>query len=106
VKKEDARDYSKLKNALLRKYELTAKGFRKKFYVARREKEETASQFVTRIEGYLDRWIKLAGIDKTFEGLKDLVVREQFLAVCDDRLTTYLRERDPKCASDLVQICI
>ena len=101
---EDAGDYNKLKTALLRKYELTVEGFRKKFYGAIREKEETASQFVSSIEGYLDRWIQLAGIDKTFEGLKDLVVREQFLAVCDDRLTIYLRERDPKCASDLVKL--
>ena len=55
-----ARTYSKLKAALLRKYELTVERFRKRFYSARREKEETATQFVCRLEGYLDRWIQLA----------------------------------------------
>jgi len=101
---EDSRSYIKLKAALLRKYELTAEGFRKQFYSARKEKEETASQFVCRITGYLDRWIQLAEIDKSFDGLKELIVKEQFLAVSEEHLTLYLRERDPKELDDMIKL--
>ena len=50
--------------------------------------------FAERITGYLDRWIELAEIDKSFDGLKELIVKEQFLAVSEEHLTLYLRERD------------
>ena len=101
---EEARSYGRLKAALLRKYELTVEGFRKRFYAARREKEETASQFVCRLEGYLDRWIQLAEIDQSFGGLRELIVREQFLSISEEKLTLYLRERNPKELSEMVQL--
>jgi len=42
----EARSYTTLKSTLLRKYQLTVEGFRRQFYAAKREKDETASQFV------------------------------------------------------------
>ena len=62
---EEAYDYRKLKAALLRKYELTAEGFRRKFYEVRREHSETAAQFTSRLVGYIDRRIQLAEIEQT-----------------------------------------
>ena len=100
----EARSYPRLKAALLRKYQLTVEGFRRQFYAARRERDETASQFVCRIEGYLDRWIQLAEIEQSFKGLRDLIVREQFLSVCEEHLTIYLKERDPKELSEVVRL--
>ena len=100
----DARDYSKLKSALLRRFDLTAEGFRRKFYEARRDKDETAAQFVVRLVGYLDRWIQLAGIECTYEGLMTLLVRERFLDSCDDRLALYLRERSPNDLDEVVSL--
>lgn len=41
----EATDYDALKNALLRKFRLTAEGFRKKFFLTRPDREETAAQF-------------------------------------------------------------
>jgi len=100
----EARSYPSLKAALLRKYQLTVEGFRRQFYAARRDKDETASQFVCRIEGYLDRWVQLAEIEVSFQGLKDLIVREQFLSICEEQLAIYLRERDPKELSEMVKL--
>jgi len=101
---EEAKSYERLKAALLRKYELTVEGFRKRFYEARRDHDETAAQFVCRIVGYLDRWVQLAGIEETFEGLKGLIVKEQFLTVSEAPLTLYLRERSPKDLNELVNL--
>ena len=92
----EAKSYDKLKAALLRKYDLTVDGFRKRFYETRRERDETAAQFICRLVGYLDRWVQLANIDQTYEGLKDLIIKEQFYAVSEEELTLYLRERSPE----------
>ena len=100
----ESKSYDKLKSALLRKYDLTVDGFRKRFYDARRERNETAVQFVCRLVGYLDRWVQLAKIEQTYEGLKDLIVREQFLAVSDEKLTLYLRERSSHGLQELVSL--
>jgi len=101
---EEAYDYRKLKVALLRKYELTAEGFRRKFYEVRREQSETAAQFTSRLMGYLDRWIQLVEIEQTFQGLKELMIREQFLHVSEDHLALYLRERSSRGLAKLVEL--
>ena len=101
---EEAKNYDRLKAALLRKYDLTVDGFRKRFYEARRDHDETAAQFVCRLVGYLDRWVQLADIEETFEGLKGLIVKEQFLTVSEAALTLYLRERSPKGLNELVNL--
>ena len=77
VTEEEAKNYDRLKAALLRMYRpnLTVEGFRKRFYEARRDHDKTAAQFVCHIVGYLDRWVQLAGIKETFEDLKGLIVK-------------------------------
>jgi len=53
-------------------------------------------QFINRLNNYLVRWIELAKVEKTFEGLKDLFVKEQYLSVCPTDLALFLRERAPE----------
>jgi len=79
-------------------------GFRKKFHEARRERDETAAQFICRLVGYLNRWVQLAKIEETYQGLKDLFVKEQFLAVSEEELTLYIRERAPTTLEELVNL--
>ena len=61
--KEDALNYDKLKVALLKSYELTEEGFKRKYKQCRPEKGETFQQFTTRIESYFTRWIDMASIE-------------------------------------------
>ena len=75
----EANDYKKVKTALMRRFALTWVGFRQKFRSCLPESSESAPQFVVRIESYLIRWIEMAGADKSFNGLKDLLLREQFI---------------------------
>ena len=87
---EEARDYNELKAALLRRYELTADGFRKRFHEARRDIDETATEFLGRSSRYLTRWVELAGIEQTYDKLFDLVVREQFVSTCEPHSSVFL----------------
>jgi len=75
--KDDVNDYEKLKSALLKRYQLTADGFRKRFRTSRPEAGESSSQFITRIGNYLQRWIDLAKAAETYDGVKKLFIEEQ-----------------------------
>jgi len=52
----------------------------------------------------LDRWVQLAQIEESFNALKAFIVKEQFLAVSEDSLSLYLRERSPKGLDELVNL--
>jgi hypothetical protein len=90
-----ALDYETLKQALLRRFEKTEEGFKKRFRTARPEQGETFSQFVLRLGNYFGRWVDCTKIDKTFDALVDLLVRDQLLQSCGRELTLFLKERKP-----------
>ncbi|XP_052692422.1 uncharacterized protein LOC128170699 isoform X2 [Crassostrea angulata] len=94
--KTDAFDYNTLKTALLRRFELTDDGFKKKFRSCRPDPSETFSQFAVRLSSYFDRWIEMAKVSKSFEDLYDLMLRDQFLHVCSQDLKLFLKERLPE----------
>ena len=75
---EDANDYEKLRDALLKRYQLKEEVFHQKFRNSKQEIGETAGQFVIRLSNYLARWMESGKVKATFEGLRDLIIREQF----------------------------
>ena len=92
---EDALDYDKLKIALLKRFDLTEDGFRRKFKSSQPETGETFVQFSVRLSSYLLKWLKMAKVAETFEALFDLFMRDQFLQVCNRDLALFLKERVP-----------
>ena len=94
--KEDALNYDKLKVALSKRYELTEEGFKRKYKKCRPENGETFQQFTTRMKSYFTQLIDMASIEKSYEGLQDLILREQLTFVCNRELELFLREREPK----------
>lgn len=89
----EAINYDILRDALLKRYQLTEEGFRLKFRNSKQEVGETASQFIVRLSNYLSRWMELGKVSENFEGLRDLMLREQFLAVSHKNLVVFLKER-------------
>jgi len=89
---DQASDYDRLKKALLKRYLLSSDGFKKRFGSAKPEAGETPSQFLTRIDNYLERWIELAKVTKSYEGLKTLIVQEQYLSTCPKEMAMHLKE--------------
>ena len=98
---KEAQDYETLKDALLKRFNLTEEGFKQRFKSARAETGEAPTQFIARLENYLMRWIDLANVPKDFDGLINLIVREQYLESCPVHLAIFLRERKPKDLSEL-----
>ena len=101
---ERASVYDELKTALLHRYMLTEEGYRMKFRNARREIGETFSQYSARLGSYLNRWVELGEITKTYDGLSDLLLREQIISGCGKDLALYLKERKPSTVQDMTRL--
>ena len=100
----EATDYDKLSDALLKRYQLTEEGFRQQFRSSKQETGETAGQFVVRLSNYLSRWMELGKVPENYEGLRDLILREQFLSVSNRNLVLFLKERKIKSVNELVEL--
>ncbi len=98
---EDSADYGKLKDALLKRFHLNEHGFMLKFRSARPEKDESAPQFAVRLDNLITRWVDMAKTEKTYDALKDLLLREQFLNCCNEPLSLFLKERKPTKVSEM-----
>ena len=90
---EQSKDYDVLKKALLKRYALTEEGYKAKFYDSKPEPGESPQQFITRLESYFMRWLDLAKVETSYEGVKALMVKERYLATCTKQLELFLRER-------------
>ena len=89
-------DYERLKLALLKRYDFTEFGYRRRFRDAKPDGQESPGQFIVRLKNYLTKWVKLAEVEESFDGVVELMVREQFTNACPKELSVYLNERIPK----------
>ena len=101
---DDSGDYELLKMALLNRYRLTDADFRNKFRQAKPQDGESFSQFGIRITGYLDRWIELSETSLSYEGIRDLLIREQTLGVGSAELRVFIEERTPGSFKEMCNI--
>ena len=85
LSEEAARDYDKVKIALMKTYDLTEDGYCRKFRASKPEVNESLDQFMVRLERYLLRWLELSETGRTFDFLKDLIVKEQLIDSCPKR---------------------
>ena len=93
---DDAANYEKLKEALLKNFDMTERGFRKKFRYERPEKSETFIQFSSRLRSYLNKWLKMAKIEESYEAVCDFFARDQFLDSCSRELYVHLKPKSFK----------
>ena len=101
LSRDDQSDYGQIKEALLTNFDLTERSFRKKFRDCRPEKAETFRQFSGRLASYLDKWLGLAKVEKTYEAVCDFLARDQFLDCCSHELYLYLKPKPFKAINEL-----
>ena len=65
-----------------------------RFREGKPEDGESPEQFVTRLNRYLTRWVELSKTEKTYEGISDLFIKEQFIHSCPEDLEIYFRQRN------------
>ena len=69
LSQEEAMDYEPLKLALLKRYDFTEFGYRRRFRDEKPEGQESPGQFIVRLKNYLTKWIKLAKVEESFDGV-------------------------------------
>ena len=104
VSEEEAMNCQEIKNALLRRYNLTEEGYHEKLRKCRPEPDETVDQLIFRSKPYLEKWVERANGDATFDGIKNFMIKEQVIYVCPRDLSIYLQERAPRTLDELNKI--
>lgn len=85
-------DFDCPRNALLKRYELSAIAYRNKFCMARREKGETYAKFTTRLETYLKNLERLGEFTPIYKGSSEIFLAEQVRETMPKTLQTFLIE--------------
>lgn len=88
----DAKDYDKLKAALLARYQLTADVYRRRFRTSRKKDGETYISFGVRLTEDLTKWQEMSGLSS----LQELVLLEQFCQTLSADMMSFVKERRPK----------
>jgi len=86
-------DYDVLKAQLLKRFRLTEWGYRKRFKTGKLEPGETPAQFAERLKRYLQEWREMAGFERTYEGIQEMILRDQYFLTCDKSLQIFLKEK-------------
>ena len=99
--KADQKKNDKLQKQLSRKFRFTVVEFRDKFRTSKPSKDESFGEYVTRLAGYFDRWMELGETNKNYEDLRDLIIREQVLTICNRDLRMFVEEREPSSVQEM-----
>ena len=86
----DAVTYEKVKEAILRRYEINEETYRQRFRQDRKKGEESYREYADRLGDHFTRWTDSQSIP-----LKELIMLEQFLTGVPEDLRIWLRERKP-----------
>ena len=95
-------DYKALKQALLKAYNRTPDFYRFDFRSAKLQGNETYEQFVTSLSRKLDYWIDSLISERTFDNLKDFIIRDQLLTAVIPELRIFLKEKGAATLQELV----
>nr|XP_055059873.1 uncharacterized protein LOC129443429 [Misgurnus anguillicaudatus] len=89
----DGQSYQKVKEAVLKAYELVPEAYRQKFRNMRKLTEQTYSEFVKDLKIQLDCWCSASGTD-TYENLYELFLLEQFKSTLPEHVSIFLIDRN------------
>ena len=96
---EHSKDFDVVKEKILQVYELTPEAYRKKFRNLNKKATESYVDYVRELTLAFDRWVKSKKVSD-YEGLRNLVLMEQFGSMLQPRLRTYLRDQNVDVAYD------
>ncbi|KAI3382150.1 hypothetical protein SNEBB_003688, partial [Seison nebaliae] len=101
---DDSRDYDNVKKAILDRYQLNEEGFRRKFREEKPAEGETIRQFSSRFKGNFKKWIETAGVRGNFDGLAELIMKEQFMSLCATEIAIFIREKKPQTLEEIIEL--
>ncbi|KAG1666925.1 hypothetical protein GQR58_018668 [Nymphon striatum] len=92
---DDASNYSIVKEAILKSYELVPEAYRQRFRNLRKiDDNQTFIEFAHEKEMYFNRWCTSRLVDNDFTKLKELMLIEEFKRCVKDDIKSYLDGND------------
>ena len=98
---DKAGDYDSLKEAVLRRYDITDESYRQRFRSGKRGKDESNKELVTRLNDLATKWLKSK---ESREQVLDQIVLEQFLKTLPDDVRVFVQERSPGTSGEAAQL--
>ena len=98
---QEAGEYAKLKEAILRRYDINEETYRQRFRSVARKQGETNREVVARLTDLAARWTQGC---QSIEEQKDLVVLEQLLNILPEDVRIWVKERKPKSSLEAGQL--
>ncbi len=94
---ETASDFAKVREAILRRYNINEETFRQRFRTTKKKQDEGYIELEVRLRDSFNRWTHAESATK--EQICDLVILEQLLSSMTPELQVWVRERKPKTAA-------
>ena len=91
---EQSSDYDKVKEVILKAYELVPEAYRQKFRNCRKEHEQTHVEFARTKEQLFDRWCSSKKIGSDYPKLKQLMLVEEFKRCINSDVKSFLDEKE------------
>ena len=91
---EDCSDYDKVKECILKAYELVPEAYRQKFRNQRKAEQQSHLEFVREKKNSFDRWLKAKKVGEEFGKLKEVILMEEFRWKVQDSVRSYLDEKE------------
>ncbi|KAL2076474.1 hypothetical protein ACEWY4_027938 [Coilia grayii] len=98
----DSRDYAKLKQAILTKYEIDPEAYRHRFRAMTVQEGETAWELQSRLSDLYSKW--MCPSTKTKEQIGDTIILEQFLRMLNPELKVWVMERNPQTSKQAAEL--
>ncbi len=91
-------DYQNVKAAILNKYDINSESYRLQFRSSDVGRDETPKELYVRLKELYHKWVQPQ--NRTKEDIGEVIVLEQFLRLLAPDLQIWIKERDPKTASE------
>ncbi|KAL8598384.1 hypothetical protein ACOMHN_032661 [Nucella lapillus] len=98
---EDSANFQVIKRTLLKRHQLNAITYRKRFRTAKPRDNEEDYVFWDRLSHMIDRWVEMSGKEKT--DLGEMLVMERFLETQSVEKARFIREREPNNRHDTIR---
>ena len=93
---EQSSDYDKVKELILKAYELVSEAYRQKFRNCRKENDQTHVEFARTKEQLFDRWCSSKKIGSDYPKLRQLMLVEEFKRCINSDVKSFLDEKKLK----------
>uniref|UniRef100_A0A3B3HSJ7 Gypsy retrotransposon integrase-like protein 1 n=1 Tax=Oryzias latipes TaxID=8090 RepID=A0A3B3HSJ7_ORYLA len=90
---QESLDYSVLKEAILRAYELVPEAYRQRYRNHKKSSEQTFVEFAREKGNLFDKWCASSNVKDDFEALRQLVLLEDFKRALPEKLVVFLNEQ-------------